>query len=101
MRRRVTRRTVASSIYDDEEEGCMTGSGEYDELYELTKIRVKIHCEGDIRERGKIRDRERGMLARALRTAVPRTRVPREIKRERARKREKRKGNTLDSHLLE
>jgi neutrophil cytosolic factor 2 len=27
----------------------MTGSGEYDELYELMKIRVKIHCEGDVR----------------------------------------------------
>ncbi|KAF8496441.1 hypothetical protein F5888DRAFT_1703872 [Russula emetica] len=49
IRRRVTRRTVAPSVYDDEEEGYMTGSGEYDELYELTKIRVKIHCEGDVR----------------------------------------------------
>ena len=27
----------------------MTGSGEYDELYELVKIRVKIHCDGDVR----------------------------------------------------
>jgi hypothetical protein len=27
----------------------MTGSGEYDELYELMKIRVKIHCDGDVR----------------------------------------------------
>ena len=27
----------------------MTGSGEYDEIYELTKIRVKIHCDGDTR----------------------------------------------------
>jgi neutrophil factor 2 len=27
----------------------MTGSGEFDELYELTKIRVKIHCDGDVR----------------------------------------------------
>ncbi|KAF8506593.1 hypothetical protein F5888DRAFT_1643648, partial [Russula emetica] len=49
IRRRATRRTVAPSIYDDEEEGYMTSSGEYDELYELTKIRVKIHCEGDVR----------------------------------------------------
>ena len=27
----------------------MTGSGEFDEIYELTKIRVKIHCDGDVR----------------------------------------------------
>jgi len=27
----------------------MTGSGEYDEIYELAKIRVKIHCDGDVR----------------------------------------------------
>lgn len=27
----------------------MTGSAEWDELYELTKIRVKIHCSGDVR----------------------------------------------------
>ena len=27
----------------------MTGSGEYDEIYELTKIRVRIHCDGDVR----------------------------------------------------
>jgi neutrophil factor 2 len=27
----------------------MTGSGEFDEIYELTKIRVKIHCNGDVR----------------------------------------------------
>jgi hypothetical protein len=45
----MTRRTVAPSIYDDEEEGYMTGSGEFEEIYELTKIRVKIHCEGDVR----------------------------------------------------
>ena len=49
IKRRLTRRTVAPSIYDDEEEGYMTGSGEYDEIYELTKIRVKIHCDGDVR----------------------------------------------------
>jgi neutrophil factor 2 len=49
IRRRFTRRTVAPSIYDDEEEGYMTGSGEFDEIYELTKIRVKIHCDGDVR----------------------------------------------------
>ncbi|KAH9988051.1 hypothetical protein BJV77DRAFT_1061500 [Russula vinacea] len=51
IRRRVTRRTIAPSIYDDEEEGYMTGSGEYDELYELMKIRVKIHCDGDFKQR--------------------------------------------------
>jgi hypothetical protein len=49
IKRRLTRRTVAPSIYDDEEEGYMTGSGEYDEIYELTKIRVRIHCDGDVR----------------------------------------------------
>ena len=48
LRRRVTRRT-APSVYDDDEEGYVTGSGEYDELYELVKIRVKIHCDGDVR----------------------------------------------------
>jgi neutrophil cytosolic factor 2 len=47
IRRRVTRRTVATSAYDDDEEGY--GSGEWDELYELTKIRVKIHFDGDVR----------------------------------------------------
>jgi PB1 domain len=47
LRRRVTRRAVAPSAYDEEEEGY--GSGEWDEMYELTKIRVKIHFEGDIR----------------------------------------------------
>ena len=26
----------------------MTGSGEFDEIYKLTKIRVKIHCDGDV-----------------------------------------------------
>jgi len=34
-------------VYDDEEEGY--GSGEWDEMYELTKIRVKIHFDGDVR----------------------------------------------------
>lgn len=39
---------VAQSVYDDEEEGY--GSGEWDDMiYELTKIRVKIHCDGDTR----------------------------------------------------
>jgi len=47
IRRRVTRRTVAPSVYDDEEEGY--GSGEWDEMYELTKIRVKIHFDGEVR----------------------------------------------------
>jgi neutrophil factor 2 len=40
---------VPSVVYDEEEEGYVTGSGEYDELYELVKIRVKIHCDGDVR----------------------------------------------------
>jgi hypothetical protein len=47
LKRRVTRRTVATSAYDDDEEGY--GSGEWDEMYELTKIRVKIHFDGDVR----------------------------------------------------
>jgi len=47
IKRRVTRRTVATSAYDDDEEGY--GSGEWDEMYELTKIRVKIHFDGDVR----------------------------------------------------
>ena len=47
LKRRVTRRTIAPSVYDDEEEGY--GSGEWDEMYELTKIRVKIHFDGDVR----------------------------------------------------
>ncbi|KAH9006595.1 hypothetical protein EDB86DRAFT_2875032 [Lactarius hatsudake] len=49
LKRRVTRRTVAPSVYDDDEEGYVTGSGEWDEMYELTKVRVKIHYEGDVR----------------------------------------------------
>lgn len=49
IKRRVTRRTVAPSVYDDDEEGYVTGSGEWDEMYELTKVRVKIHYEGDVR----------------------------------------------------
>jgi hypothetical protein len=49
LKRRVTRRTVAPSVYDEDEEGYVTGSGEWDELYELTKIRVKIHFDGDVR----------------------------------------------------
>jgi neutrophil cytosolic factor 2 len=47
LKRRVTRRTVAPSVYDEEEEGY--GSGEWDEMYELMKIRVKIHFDGDVR----------------------------------------------------
>ena len=49
LRRRVTRRPVVPSVYDEEEEGYVTGSGEWDEMYELTRIRVKIHFEGDVR----------------------------------------------------
>jgi len=47
LKRRVTRRTVAPSVYD--EDGESYGSGEWDEMYELTKIRVKIHYDGDVR----------------------------------------------------
>ncbi|KAI9462624.1 hypothetical protein F5148DRAFT_217228 [Russula earlei] len=47
IKRRVTRRTVAPSAYDEDEEGYV--SGEWDEMYELTKIRVKIHFDGDVR----------------------------------------------------
>jgi len=47
LKRRVTRRTVAPSVYD--EDGESYGSGEWDEMYELTKIRVKIHYEGEVR----------------------------------------------------
>ena len=40
---------VVPSVYDDEEEGGY-GSGEWDDmLNEPTKIRVKIHCDGDTR----------------------------------------------------
>jgi neutrophil factor 2 len=46
LKRRVTRRTVVPSVYDD---GESYGSGEWDEMYELTKIRVKIHYEGEVR----------------------------------------------------
>ncbi|KAI0052816.1 hypothetical protein FA95DRAFT_1553095 [Auriscalpium vulgare] len=48
LKRRTTRRT-APSMYDEEEEGYVTGSGEWDEGYELQKIRVKIHFEDDVR----------------------------------------------------
>ena len=47
LKRRVTRRTVAPSTSDEDEEGY--GSGEWDEMYELTKIRGKIHFDGDVR----------------------------------------------------
>jgi neutrophil factor 2 len=49
LKRRVTRRTVAPSVYDDEGRASMVGSGEWDEMYELTKIRVKIHFDGEVR----------------------------------------------------
>jgi len=47
VRRRPTRR-VAQSVYEEEEEGYVTGSGEWEE-FELTKIRIKIHFEDDVR----------------------------------------------------
>ncbi|TFY68050.1 hypothetical protein EVG20_g3703 [Dentipellis fragilis] len=50
IRRRATRRTtMAPSMYDEDEEGYVTGSGEWDEVYELTKVRVKIHFEDEVR----------------------------------------------------
>ena len=49
VRRRVTRRTVVPSVYDEDEDSYAAGSGEWDEMYELTKIRVKIHFEDDVR----------------------------------------------------
>ena len=48
LKRRVTRRAVAPSVYDEDGESY-AGTGEWDEMYELTKIRVKIHFEGDVR----------------------------------------------------
>ena len=42
------------SIDDDEEEGSMTSSAEFDEIYELTKIRVNVHCDGDVRASGMV-----------------------------------------------
>lgn len=47
LKRRPTRR-MAQSVYEEEEEGYVTGSGEWEE-YELMKIRVKIHFEDDTR----------------------------------------------------
>ncbi|KAI0030018.1 hypothetical protein K488DRAFT_55124 [Vararia minispora EC-137] len=47
VKRRPTRR-MAQSVYDEEEEGYVTGSGDWEE-YELMKIRVKIHFEDDVR----------------------------------------------------
>ncbi|KAI0314672.1 hypothetical protein OF83DRAFT_1135692 [Amylostereum chailletii] len=48
LKRRPTRRMVAASTYDEDEEGYVTGSGEWDE-FELMKIRVKIHFADDVR----------------------------------------------------
>jgi neutrophil factor 2 len=45
VKRRPTRR-MAQSVYDEEEEGYVTGSGEWDE-YELMKIRVKVRLAHD------------------------------------------------------
>lgn len=55
LRRRPTRRPTvnrgpsraAMSAYEEEEEGYV--SGEYDEAYELSKIRVKLHYQDDVR----------------------------------------------------
>jgi neutrophil cytosolic factor 2 len=40
VKRRPTRR-AAQSVYEEEEEGYVTGSGEWEE-FELTKIRIKV-----------------------------------------------------------
>ncbi|KAF8588880.1 hypothetical protein K439DRAFT_1384065 [Ramaria rubella] len=56
MQRKLTRRPTYGSrgagarntVYEDEEEGY--GSGDYDDMpFELIKIRVKLHYEGDVR----------------------------------------------------
>ncbi|KAF9524021.1 NADPH oxidase regulator NoxR [Crepidotus variabilis] len=52
VRRRGTKRSVRApsriqSTYDDEEEGY--GSGEYDEVFEMNIIRVKVHYQDDTR----------------------------------------------------
>lgn len=49
LKRRVTRRAVVPNTYDEEEEGYVSGPGEWDDMYELTKIRMKIHFEGEVR----------------------------------------------------
>ena len=40
IRRRNMHWTIAPSVYEDEEEGY--GSADWDETYEMTKIRVKV-----------------------------------------------------------
>lgn len=50
MRRKPTRRATQrrpKTAYEEEEEGYV--SGEYDEPYELSNIRVKLHYQGDVR----------------------------------------------------
>lgn len=50
MRRKPTRRATQrrpKTTYEEEEEGYV--SGEYDDLYELSNIRVKLHYQGDVR----------------------------------------------------
>jgi len=55
MKRRLTRRntrrlTAAPSMYNEDEEEEGYGSGEYDDgPFELVKIRVKLHYDGDVR----------------------------------------------------
>ncbi|KAF7321556.1 P-type phospholipid transporter [Mycena kentingensis (nom. inval.)] len=51
VRRRVTRRNTsrrAQSTYEEEEEGYASGD-DFDGLYELIKIRVKLHYDNDVR----------------------------------------------------
>jgi len=50
MRRKPTRRATQrrpKTTYEEEEEGYV--SGEYDDPYELSNIRVKLHYQGDVR----------------------------------------------------
>ncbi|CAK5265588.1 unnamed protein product [Mycena citricolor] len=51
VRRRVTRRNTArriQSAYEEEEEGYVSGD-DFDGPFELIKIRVKLHYDGDVR----------------------------------------------------
>jgi len=48
LKRRPTRRMMAPSVYDEEEEDYAAGSGEWDE-FELSRVRVKIHFGDDVR----------------------------------------------------
>lgn len=45
MTRRGTAGSAPVSTYEEEEEGYVTGSGEWDEVFELVKIRVKVNSD--------------------------------------------------------